>query len=46
MKIDCFAHICPPKFIDACTKQGVNWGGTASRGQQVGGPVLWDIDGI
>lgn len=45
MKIDCFAHICPQKFIDAFNKKGGNWeiaGGKAAV--QVAGPALWDID--
>jgi len=44
MKIDTYAHICPPKFIDAFNKQGGNWEKAGVTASLIGGPALWDTD--
>ena len=44
MKIDIFAHICTPRFIDAFTKKGVKWEKISGTGVPTGGPALWDMD--
>ena len=44
MKIDVFAHICPPKFIDAFNKQGGNWEKAGHTAALIGGPALWDLE--
>jgi predicted TIM-barrel fold metal-dependent hydrolase len=44
MKIDMFAHICPPKFIDTLNKSGtVTWEMISRTSSRVGGPALWDL---
>lgn len=43
-KIDIFAHICPPRFIDAFSKKGVSWEKISGTAVPTGGPALWDMD--
>lgn len=44
MKIDIFAHICPKKFIDYCSKHVANWGKIEQSAWPSRWPTLWDID--
>ena len=45
-KIDLFAHICPPKFIDAFAKMGwgISWDKIAGDAPKTGGQALQDIN--
>jgi uncharacterized protein len=43
MLIDCFAHICPQRFIDEFAKRGVPWEALDRSAPKVGGPALWDV---
>ena len=43
MKIDVFAHITTPEFIDALNKKGINWEKMVGTAIPTGGPALWDL---